>query len=105
MSFPGWGYAIEIAVPRGWLTGGYAGVRPGFRLACGKEVGRVQDRQVPLDVFAGRMAELARIAEVVTRVEGGQPGLAAIEGDPGIGKTSLATSRVRRNASTNDVRG
>jgi DNA-binding CsgD family transcriptional regulator len=50
----------------------------------------VQDRQVPLDVFVGRAAELARAAEVVTRVEAGQPWLVAIEGDPGIGKTALA---------------
>jgi len=50
----------------------------------------VQDRQVPLDLFIGRAAELARVTEVVTRVEAGQPWLVAIEGDPGIGKTSLA---------------
>jgi DNA-binding CsgD family transcriptional regulator len=50
----------------------------------------VQDRQVPLDVFVGRESELARVAEVITRVEAGQPWLVAIEGDPGIGKTSLA---------------
>jgi DNA-binding CsgD family transcriptional regulator len=50
----------------------------------------VQDRQVPLDVFVGRGAELARVAEVVSRVEAGQPWLVAIEGDPGVGKTALA---------------
>ncbi len=50
----------------------------------------MQDRQVPLDVFVGRVAELARVAEVLTRVEAGQPWLVAIEGDPGIGKTALA---------------
>jgi DNA-binding CsgD family transcriptional regulator len=50
----------------------------------------VQDRQVPLDVFVGRAAELARIAEVVSRVAAGQPWLVAIEGDPGVGKTALA---------------
>jgi DNA-binding CsgD family transcriptional regulator len=50
----------------------------------------VHDRQVPLDVFVGRAAELARVAEVVTRVEAGQPWLVAIEGDPGMGKTALA---------------
>jgi len=50
----------------------------------------VQDRQVPLDVFVGRSAELARVAEVVARVEAGQPWLVAIEGDPGMGKTALA---------------
>jgi DNA-binding CsgD family transcriptional regulator len=50
----------------------------------------VQDRQAPLDVFVGRATELARVAEVVTRVEAGQPWLVAIEGDPGMGKTSLA---------------
>jgi ATP-dependent Clp protease ATP-binding subunit ClpA len=50
----------------------------------------VQDRQVPLDLFVGRAAELARVTEVVTRVEAGQPWLVAIEGDAGVGKTSLA---------------
>jgi DNA-binding CsgD family transcriptional regulator len=50
----------------------------------------VQDRRAPLDVFVGREAELARVAEVITRVEAGQPWLVAIEGDPGMGKTSLA---------------
>jgi hypothetical protein len=56
----------------------------------GIEVGRVQDRQVPLDVFVGRAAELARVAEVITRVGAGEPWLVAIEGDPGMGKTALA---------------
>ncbi|HEV3295816.1 MAG TPA: AAA family ATPase [Streptosporangiaceae bacterium] len=50
----------------------------------------MQERQVPLDVFVGRAAELARVAEVVTRVQAGQPWLVTIEGDPGLGKTSLA---------------
>jgi DNA-binding CsgD family transcriptional regulator len=50
----------------------------------------VQDRQVPLDVFVGRAAELARVAEVLTRVQAGQPWLVTIEGNPGIGKTTLA---------------
>src|SRR6516165_6030241 len=48
--------------------------------------GGVQDRQVPLDVFVGRAAELGRVAEVVTRVEAGPPWVVAIEGDPGMGK-------------------
>jgi DNA-binding NarL/FixJ family response regulator len=50
----------------------------------------VEDRRVPLDVFVGRAAELAQAAEVLTRVEAGQPWLVAIEGDPGVGKTTLA---------------
>jgi DNA-binding CsgD family transcriptional regulator len=50
----------------------------------------VQNRQRPLDPFVGRAAELARVAEVITRVEAGQPWLVAIEGDPGMGKTTLA---------------
>jgi DNA-binding NarL/FixJ family response regulator len=50
----------------------------------------VQDRQTPLDPFVGRAAELARVAEVMARVETGQPWLVAIDGDPGVGKTSLA---------------
>jgi DNA-binding CsgD family transcriptional regulator len=50
----------------------------------------VRDRQPPLDVFVGRATELARVAEVITRVEGGEPWLVSIEGDPGVGKTALA---------------
>jgi DNA-binding CsgD family transcriptional regulator len=49
----------------------------------------VQNRQAPLDVFVGRTAELARVAEVVARVEAGEPWLVAVEGDPGMGKTAL----------------
>jgi DNA-binding CsgD family transcriptional regulator len=49
----------------------------------------VQNRQAPLDLFVGRAAELERVAEVVTRVEAGQPWLVAIEGVPGVGKTTL----------------
>jgi DNA-binding CsgD family transcriptional regulator len=45
---------------------------------------------VPLDVFVGREAELARVAEVVAQAEAGRPWLVSIEGDPGVGKTSLA---------------
>ena len=48
------------------------------------------DRQPPLEVFVGRTAELAQVAEVITRVEAGQPWLVAIEGNPGVGKTALA---------------
>ena len=50
----------------------------------------MQNRQVPLEVFVGRAAELARMAEVISRVQAGQPWLVAIEGDPGVGKTALA---------------
>ena len=50
----------------------------------------MQDRKTPLDLFVGRAAELASLAEVVTQVEAGQPWLVAIEGDPGVGKTALA---------------
>ena len=45
---------------------------------------------MPFDVFVGRTAELASVAEVLTRVAAGQPWLVAIEGDPGAGKTALA---------------
>ncbi len=50
----------------------------------------MQDRQAPLDLFVGRAAERERVAEVVTRVEAGEPWLVAIEGVPGVGKTALA---------------
>jgi len=49
----------------------------------------VRDRQPPLDVFVGRAAELAQVAEVIAWVGAGQPWLVAIEGDPGLGKTTL----------------
>ena len=49
----------------------------------------MQHRQAPLDVFVGRTAERGQLAEVVARVEAGQPWLVAIEGDPGVGKTAL----------------
>src|SRR5271165_467783 len=45
---------------------------------------------MPLDLFVGRAAEATSVAEVVARVEAGQPWLVAIEGDPGVGKTALA---------------
>ena len=50
----------------------------------------MQDRQPPMEVFVGRAWELARVAEIIARVETGQPWLVAIEGDPGVGKTALA---------------
>ena len=45
---------------------------------------------MPLDLFVGRAPELTSFAEILTRVEAGQPWLVAIEGDPGVGKTALA---------------
>jgi len=42
------------------------------------------------DVFVGRKAELARLADVVARVRDGQPWLVTIEGESGVGKTALA---------------
>ena len=50
----------------------------------------MQYRQPPLEVFVGRAVELEQVAEVIARVEAGQPWLVAIEGDPGVGKTALA---------------
>jgi predicted ATPase len=49
----------------------------------------VPDRQ-PAEVFLGRAAELAQVADVIAQVEAGQSWLVDIEGDPGIGKTALA---------------
>ena len=49
----------------------------------------MQHRRAPLDVFVGRAAQRAQVAEVVARAEAGQPWLVAIEGDPGVGKTAL----------------
>ena len=42
------------------------------------------------DVFVGRAAELARLADVVAWVRRGQPWLVTIEGESGVGKTALA---------------
>ena len=42
------------------------------------------------DVFVGRKAELAQLAEMVGRVRQGQPWLVTIEGESGVGKTALA---------------
>jgi hypothetical protein len=73
------------------FSGGLRFCWAGVAVAAGRsEVGRVQDRQPPLGVFVGRTAELDQVAEVVARVEAGQPWLVAVEGDPGVGKTALA---------------
>jgi DNA-binding CsgD family transcriptional regulator len=42
------------------------------------------------DVFVGRQAELARVADVVARARQGQPYMITIEGESGVGKTALA---------------
>jgi antitoxin (DNA-binding transcriptional repressor) of toxin-antitoxin stability system len=42
------------------------------------------------DVFVGRAAELAQLADVLARVRRGQPWLVTIEGESGVGKTALA---------------
>jgi DNA-binding CsgD family transcriptional regulator len=42
------------------------------------------------DVFVGRAAELARLADVIAQVRHGQPWLVTIEGESGVGKTALA---------------
>jgi DNA-binding CsgD family transcriptional regulator len=42
------------------------------------------------EVFVGRKAELARLAEVMARVRSGQPWLVSLEGESGVGKSALA---------------
>jgi len=42
------------------------------------------------DIFVGRTAELAQLADVVARARRGQPWLVSIEGESGVGKTALA---------------
>ncbi len=59
----------------------------------------VVDGQVG-DSFVGRHDELARIGDVWTKVETGQPWLVSIEGESGIGKTALATGAVRPAGAT-----
>src|SRR5271156_34123 len=75
---------------RGWALLRQRPFRADGRLDRQERGARVQDRLKPLDPFIGRAAELARVAEVISRVEAGQPWLVAIEGDPGVGKTALA---------------
>ena len=58
----------------------------------------MQHMPVPRDVFVGRSAEIAQLTEVITRVRAGEPWLVAIEGDPGIGKTSLVRHCLARAA-------
>jgi len=50
------------------------------------------------DVFVGRAAELARLADVVARVRRGQPWLVTIEGESGVGKTALARRSLASSA-------
>src|SRR5271154_6637137 len=75
---------------RGWALLRQRPFRPDGRRRRRERGARVQDRLKPLGPFVGRAAELARVAEVISRVEAGQPWLVAIEGDPGVGKTALA---------------
>ena len=58
----------------------------------------MQLRPVPHGVFVGRSAEIARITEVITRVQAGEPWLVVVEGDPGIGKTALIRHCLARAA-------
>ncbi len=53
------------------------------------------------DVFVGREAELASMAEVIARVRQGEPWLVTIEGESGIGKTTLARRSVASTAGLN----
>ena len=50
------------------------------------------------DVFVGRKAELARLAEVLARVRQGQPWLVTIEGESGVGKTALVKRSLASSA-------
>ena len=61
----------------------------------------MQQRPMPLDVFVGRSGEISQITQLVTRVQAGQPSLVAIEGDPGIGKTTLVRQCLARAAGLN----
>ncbi len=50
------------------------------------------------DVFVGRKAELARLADALARARQGEPWLVTIEGESGVGKTALA----RRSLASSD---
>ncbi|MFC8430184.1 AAA family ATPase [Streptomyces sp. NPDC057253] len=49
--------------------------------------------------FLGRTAELAAVREVVGRADGGEGGVLAVRGEPGVGKTSLLRTAVAGAAS------
>jgi DNA-binding CsgD family transcriptional regulator len=53
------------------------------------------------DIFVGRQAELAQMADVVARARQGQPWLATIEGESGVGKTTLARHSAAFSAGPN----
>jgi DNA-binding CsgD family transcriptional regulator/antitoxin (DNA-binding transcriptional repressor) of toxin-antitoxin stability system len=50
------------------------------------------------DVFVGREAELARLADVIARVRQGESWLVTIEGESGVGKTALARRSLASSA-------
>ena len=50
------------------------------------------------DVFIGRKAELAGLADVLAQVRRGQPWLVTIEGESGVGKTALARRSLAASA-------
>src|SRR5215472_3680534 len=50
------------------------------------------------DVFVGRKAELARLADALARVRQGEPWLVTIEGESGVGKTALARRSLTSSA-------
>ena len=50
------------------------------------------------DVFVGRKAELARLADALARVRQGEPWLVTIEGESGVGKTALARRSLASSA-------
>jgi class 3 adenylate cyclase len=84
------GGAFELGEPHTIAAKGKEG-----GVAC-RELGRMLAPRRPRgghglsSSFVGRTRELDRLAGMVTRtVEAGRPGLAAVVGEPGIGKTSL----------------
>src|SRR5262245_12749928 len=50
------------------------------------------------DVFVGRKAELARLADALARVRQGEPWLVTIEAESGVGKTALARRSLTSSA-------
>jgi DNA-binding CsgD family transcriptional regulator len=56
------------------------------------------------EVFVGRHAELAQLADVLDRTRRGQPWLVTIEGESGVGKTALARHAVARAGNATRLR-
>ena len=87
---------------------GKAGTVPGYSaLGLREEVGERWEDAERATPLVGRERELAQILDVWMRVQGGEGGLVAIVGEPGMGKSRLAAEVIARvsTPSTRIIRG